>query len=206
MANSAQSLTCSPLSYQLATDTLRAKWGAPFNMLLLGEVTNIGRAFCGPLSDFNDMRSSVTLDGIDLNTGWKHSGLEVIAYYLNDKECDDKLAPKSFSLKLIAKIQCFSILYSRPLVDRQSGQVISNQLLKAALVVLNALCIGLTHKSCRRAILKCSTNKKYRPNLSKRRTTPSTHRLRIVIVQFALPHIGHQCGKPFNFNKRFCSE
>ena len=40
-------------------------------MLLLGEVTNIGRAFCGPLSDFNDMRSSVTLDGIDLNTGWK---------------------------------------------------------------------------------------------------------------------------------------
>jgi len=92
VANSAQSLTCSPLSYQLATDTLRAKWGAPFNMLLLGEVTNIGRAFCGPLSDFNDMRSSVTLDGIDLNTGWKYSGLEVIAYHLNDKECDDKLA------------------------------------------------------------------------------------------------------------------
>ena len=38
-ARTAFSLTCSPLSYQFATDTLRAKWGAPFNLMIQAQIT-----------------------------------------------------------------------------------------------------------------------------------------------------------------------
>jgi hypothetical protein len=45
-ASSAFSLTCSPLSYQLATDTLRAKWGAPFNLMVQAHKVTVLARYC----------------------------------------------------------------------------------------------------------------------------------------------------------------
>jgi len=41
-----QATTCAPLSYSLATDTLRAKWGAPHNIMLQGQVVSSTEPTC----------------------------------------------------------------------------------------------------------------------------------------------------------------
>ena len=45
-ARTAFSLTCSPLSYQFATDTLRAKWGAPFNLMIQAQRVTVLARYC----------------------------------------------------------------------------------------------------------------------------------------------------------------
>lgn len=64
----AQAVTCSPLSYQLATDTLRAKWGVPFNVMLMGEIVSIK----GPICENWEVFSEILLTGVDLKTNEKN--------------------------------------------------------------------------------------------------------------------------------------
>jgi len=56
--------TCSPLFYSLAADTLRAKWGAPHNLMLQGQVVSLTEPACKD----GLVTSDVIVDGRDLKT------------------------------------------------------------------------------------------------------------------------------------------
>ena len=57
--------TCSPLFYSLAADTLRAKWGAPHNIMLAGKVVSLSELACKE----GIVTSDVIVNGRDLKTG-----------------------------------------------------------------------------------------------------------------------------------------
>ena len=61
-ASSAFSLTCSPLSYQLATDTLSAKWAAPFNLMVQAHKVTVLARYCAN----NVLGAKLSIDGVDL--------------------------------------------------------------------------------------------------------------------------------------------
>ena len=56
--------TCSPLFYSLAADTLRAKWGAPHNIMLAGKVVS----FTKPACKNGMVTSDIIVDGRDIKT------------------------------------------------------------------------------------------------------------------------------------------
>ena len=81
----AQAVTCSPLSYQLATDTLRAKWGAPFNVMLMGEIVSIK----GPICENWEVFSEILLTGVDLKTNEKKLNLSAKISYVTEWNCSE---------------------------------------------------------------------------------------------------------------------
>ena len=92
LANTAQSITCSPLLYQLATETLSAKWGAPFNILLLGEVTKIGYPTCNTDWYSGELQTVIAITGTDLRTGIRYQNLPVSVFHIADRDCTNKIA------------------------------------------------------------------------------------------------------------------
>ena len=82
-----QAITCSPLAYQLAQDTLRAKWGAPHNQMILGKIVSVYEPNCEESS--HNFAWELKIDGENLFTYEKVNGLRVSLDVSEDPLCEN---------------------------------------------------------------------------------------------------------------------
>ena len=83
-----QAITCSPLAYQLAQDTLRAKWGAPHNQMILGKIVSVYEPNCEESS--HKFAWELKLDGENLFTNEKVNDLRISVDVSEDPPCENE--------------------------------------------------------------------------------------------------------------------
>ena len=81
--NLGHATTCSPLFYSLAADTLRAKWGAPHNIMLQGQVVSLTEPACKD----GLVTSDVIVNGRDLKTSQVFDRFSFKVIYADEIDC-----------------------------------------------------------------------------------------------------------------------
>jgi len=97
--------TCSPLFYSLATDTLRAKWGGPHNIMIKGQVVLLSKPAC----EDGMVTSNIIVDGWNIKTNQVLNQFLFKILHADEIDCTDGL--NSFSTYKIDKL-----LSSGPLI------------------------------------------------------------------------------------------
>jgi hypothetical protein len=100
-ASSAFSLTCSPLSYQLATDTLGAKWAAPFNLMVQAHKVTVLARYCAN----NVLGAKLSIDGVDLKNSAPLQELKFTLIYADEVACPNRFLQQKLSQFLTESVR-----------------------------------------------------------------------------------------------------
>jgi len=84
-ANLGHATTCTPLIYSLAHDTLRAKWGAPHNVMLQGQVVSLTELAC----EDGLVTSDAIVNGLDLKTSQVFERFSFKVVYADEIDCTE---------------------------------------------------------------------------------------------------------------------